>query len=237
MRWIDELVAGAAIWQEVLPPGASAEPETDETEERTNLGAPQQLGRAVVLLLLLRLYLTSNSPWSGRPPGDYVNTFSALCSHTRAAAADHRCLLTSCLASPACFPLLAGAVGGWVVFRVVQQTRRKVWEDKQCFHEAGRVFILWQVSEQQNMNLACEEQSCDHLGRLCLLRKRLNSIWGSKWHVAHLKFNLMYVDLWMDVGVGLHSTHTHINIYTTLLPLTAAKWPKSLTAGPWNNHG
>lgn len=33
----------------------------------------------------------------------------------------------------------------------------------------------------------------------------------------------MYVDLWMDVGVGLHSTHTHINIYTTLLPLTAAK--------------
>lgn len=84
MRWIDELVATQELrFEDVLQPGTLAELETGarngrDAEEWTNLGAPQQLGCTIVLLLLL-LYLTSNSPWSGRPPDDYVNTFSGCC--------------------------------------------------------------------------------------------------------------------------------------------------------------
>lgn len=47
-------------------------------------------------------FFTTNSLWSGRPPDDYVNTFSALCTYTRAAV-DHGSLLTSCLVLLACF--------------------------------------------------------------------------------------------------------------------------------------
>lgn len=86
---------GAVIWLDVLQAGVSAELETGPRNRRqTNLGPPQQFGCPIVFQQMpsflffvfffpLSLFLSSNSSWSGRPPDDYINTFSALCSHTR----------------------------------------------------------------------------------------------------------------------------------------------------------